>query len=99
MDPAAGWVHPFVLEYSSGMLECDLLVHSAAQLLTLAGGPQRGARLGDLGLIADGAVAISAGRIVLVGPTAAVRAQVRPRAELSAAGRVVLPGFVDPHTH
>ena len=81
------------------MLDCDLLIHSAAQLLTLAGGPQPGAQLGALGLIADGAVAVRAGRVMLTGPTAEVRAQVRARAELDARGRVVLPGFVDPHTH
>ncbi|MCC6190211.1 MAG: imidazolonepropionase [Anaerolineales bacterium] len=84
---------------SAARLDCDLLVHSAAQLLTLAGGPQRGARLGNLGLIEDGALAIAAGRIVAVGPTRAVRAQVRSRAELDARGQVALPGFVDPHTH
>jgi imidazolonepropionase len=77
----------------------DLLVHSASQLLTLAGGPQRGARLGALGLIEDGAVAVEAGRIVAVGTTAALRASFQPRAEVDAAGQVVLPGFVDPHTH
>ncbi|MCC7360459.1 MAG: imidazolonepropionase [Anaerolineales bacterium] len=76
-----------------------MLIHSAAQLLTLAGGPRRGAQLGALGLVADGAVAVRAGRIVRAGPTAEVRAQVRARAELDARGRVVLPGFVDPHTH
>ena len=81
------------------MLACDLLIHSAAQLLTLAGGPQRGAALGALGLIEDGAVAITAGRIVRVGPTAELRAQVRATAEIDATGRVVMPGFVDPHTH
>ncbi len=81
------------------LIDCDLLVHSAAQLLTLAGGPQRGARLGALGIIEDGAVAIRGGRIVLVGPSSDVRAQVRATASLDAAGRVVMPGFVDPHTH
>jgi len=84
---------------SDPLLACDLLVHSAAQLLTLAGGPQRGAQLGALGLIEDGAVAIRAGRILLVGPTSTVRSQVVPRASLDASGRVVMPGFVDPHTH
>ena len=80
-------------------LPCDLLVHSATQVLTLAGGPQRGAQLGALGIIADGAVAVSGGRIVLAGPTSDVRARVRPRQSIDAAGRVVMPGFVDPHTH
>jgi hypothetical protein len=32
-----------------------LIVHHADQLLTLAGGPQRGYALGDLGLIEQGA--------------------------------------------
>ena len=50
-------------------------------------------------MIEDGAVAISDGRIALVGPTGAVRAQVQPRVSLDASGRVVMPGFVDPHTH
>src|SRR5436305_10244385 len=80
-------------------LACDLLVHSATQLLTLAGGPQRGARLGALGIIEDGAVAIRDGRVLMTGPTAELRARVQPRASLDAAGRVVMPGFVDPHTH
>ena len=77
----------------------DLIVHSAAQLLTLAGGPQRGARLGELGLIEDGALAAADGRIVAVGTTPDLRARFRARTEIDAAGRVVLPGLVDPHTH
>lgn len=81
------------------MTDVDLLIHSAGQLLTLAGGPQRGRDLGRLGLIADGAVAADAGRIVAVGTTADLRAAVRARREYDAGGRVVLPGFVDPHTH
>ena len=80
-------------------LEVDLLIHSAAQLLTLAGGPQRGTRLGELGLIEQGAVAVRDGQIVAVGTTEALRAAMRPRREIDASGRVVLPGFVDPHTH
>lgn len=84
-------------------MKVDLLVHSAAQLCTIpphGGGPQRGAALGDLGLIEDGAVAVKDGRVVAVGPTAEVRAQVSAAArEVDASGRVVCPGFVDPHTH
>lgn len=77
----------------------DLLVHSASQLLTIAGGPQRGRQLGELGLINDGALAVREGRILEVGPSAALRARYRARQELEASGRVVMPGFVDPHTH
>lgn len=87
------------------MVTADLLVEHASELLTLAGsptGPRRGAALADLGLVRDGAVAARDGQIVAVGTTADVRASVRlePGAQtVDASGRVVLPGFVDPHTH
>ena len=78
----------------------DLIVHSADQLLTLAGdGPRHGPAMGDLGLIADGAVAIDDGCIVSVGRTCEVRGAYRAHREIDAAGRVVLPGFIDAHTH
>jgi imidazolonepropionase len=83
-------------------MKADLLIHSAAQLCTVPpqhGGPQRGHGLGDLGIIEDGAVACADGRIVAVGPTAEVRAGWQATAELDASGKVVCPGFVDPHTH
>ena len=79
--------------------EADLLVHSASQLLTLAGGPQRGHDLGRLSIIEDGAVAVSGGRIVAVGRTAELRRLLSARRVIDAGNRVVLPGFVDPHTH
>ncbi len=83
-------------------MDVELLVHSAAQLCVVPpvdGGPQRGSRLGNLGIIFNGAVAIQDGRVVAVGPTAEVRARVHARWEIDATGRVVVPGFVDPHTH
>jgi imidazolonepropionase len=81
------------------MPPCDLLIHSATQLLTLAGGPQRGPALGALGILEDGAVAISEGRIAAVGRSSDLRAQFTPRETLGASGCAMLPGFVDPHTH
>jgi len=81
--------------------QADLLIHSAAQLLTLASpdGPQRGDAMGSLGLIKDGAVAVRNGQVLLAGPTASVHAQVEAAQEIDAQGKVVMPGFVDPHTH
>ncbi len=76
-----------------------MLIHSASQLLTLAGGPQRGGGLGSLGLIQDGAVLVSSGNIQAVGTTAELRGAFPHEPELDARGKVVLPGFVDPHTH
>jgi imidazolonepropionase len=76
-----------------------LILHNASQLLTLSGGPQRGSRLGDLGLVKDGAVAIDDGRIAAVGQSADLIAQFPEAATFDAQRHVVLPGFVDPHTH
>ena len=81
--------------------KADWLIHSASQLLTLAspGGPQRGATMGNLGLIENGAVAVRDGQVLMTGPTANVRAQIEAAQEIDASGQVVMPGFVDPHTH
>lgn len=76
-----------------------MLLHSASQLLTIAGPPQRGRDLGRLGIIPDGAVLIRDGVIEAVDTTAELR-QAYPHEEtLDATGHVVMPGFVDPHTH
>jgi imidazolonepropionase len=76
-----------------------MLIHSASQLLTLTGGPQRGRQLGQLGLIEDGAVLIEGERIKAVGTTSELRAAFPDEPAIDAGGGVVMPGFVDPHTH
>ncbi len=76
-----------------------MLIHSSSQLLTLAGGPQRGHALGTLGIIENGAVVIRDERIVAVGTTAELWASYPHEPRLDANGCVVMPGFVDPHTH
>ena len=73
----------------------DLLIHSAAQLISCGGadGPRRGEVMGQVELIADGAIAAQDGRIVAVGPSAesAHRSRLRQRHEgATAAGTVVL---------
>jgi imidazolonepropionase len=76
-----------------------MLLHSASQLLTIPGPPQRGHVLGRLGIIQDGAVLIRDGKIAVVGTSTELRASYPDEVPLDAKGRVVLPGFVDPHTH
>jgi len=76
-----------------------MLIHSASQLLTMAGGPQRGEALGTLGLIENGAVLIHDGVIAAVGNSDLLRSNCPDEPCINATGRVVLPGFVDPHTH
>ncbi len=82
-------------------MKVDLLIHNAAQLVTCASpnGPKRGQAMADVGLIPEGAVAIAAGEIVAVGPTAELQADYTARETIDASGQVVCPGFVDPHTH
>jgi imidazolonepropionase len=76
-----------------------MLLHSASQLLTIAGAPQRGRELGRLGIIPGGAVLYRDGKILAVG-TSTDLCQSYPREEtLDAMGHVVMPGFIDPHTH
>ncbi|MEO6309835.1 MAG: amidohydrolase family protein, partial [Leifsonia sp.] len=71
-------------------LSVDLVVTGASELLTCAGDAS------DLiGLVPGGGVAITNGRIVAVGDVSAFRAG----RVVDARGGVVMPGFVDAHTH
>ena len=76
-----------------------MLYHSAAQVITIPGGPQRGSRLGDLGLIEDGSVLVHGGRIIETGPTSDMLIKYPEEDRLDVSGKVLAPGFVDPHTH
>jgi imidazolonepropionase len=80
-----------------------ILIRGARQLLTLRGptGPRRGTNLRNLAIIPDGAVLIVDGRIHDVGPSRRLEnlALARQAALIDASGRVVMPGFVDCHTH
>ncbi len=91
VKPAVGEGHPW---FNTGMF-----IHSAAQLLTLKGGPQRGRELGTLGIIEDGAVLIRNEKVVEVGRSAELMAAHADEPRLDAGGCILMPGFVDPHTH
>jgi imidazolonepropionase len=76
-----------------------MLIHSANQLLTIAGGPQRGRAIGELGLIENGAVLIREEKVFDIGKTPEMREKYPDEPTLDASGSVLMPGFVDPHTH
>ncbi|HTP68624.1 MAG TPA: imidazolonepropionase [Dongiaceae bacterium] len=80
----------------------SLLITGASQILTLRGkSPRRGAFLSDLGIINNSSLLVRNGKILAVGPSARVeKHQAAKSAEkIDVGGRVVLPGFVDSHTH
>jgi len=70
--------------------------------LTIAGRvPRRRAALSNLGIIPGGAVLVQGGAIAAVGTTAKLEklTAARKAEKLDVGGRVILPGFVDSHTH
>lgn len=83
------------------MIRADLIIHNAGQLVTCASGgkPKRGAVMLDVGIIAGGAVAVIDGKFVGVGTSAEVLSEFTSERSIDVKGRVVCPGFVDPHTH
>ncbi|HKY05568.1 MAG TPA: imidazolonepropionase [Blastocatellia bacterium] len=80
----------------------DLLIINASQLVTLAG-PRRarvGAEMRELGIIEGGALLARGGRVIAVGQAGELERLSSPAAtRLDCSGRVVMPGFVDAHTH
>jgi imidazolonepropionase len=87
-----------------------LLLLNIGQLVTLqvpsaSAGPRRGPHLKQLGIIEDGAVLCIGGKIVSVGTARNalrdpwLRKNRKRVTEIDCGGKVVLPGFVDPHTH
>jgi imidazolonepropionase len=91
-------------------IQTPLLLANIGQLLTLRcasgkPGPRRGTDLQELGIVKDGAVLCVGGKIVSVGTTRAalrdpwLKKNRRKVTEIECTGRVVLPGFVDSHTH
>jgi imidazolonepropionase len=87
-----------------------LLLSDIGELLTLRSdsarpSPRRGPELQDLGVIRDGAVLCVGGKIVSVGTAKDalrdpwLKKQRQKITEIDCAGQVVLPGFVDSHTH
>jgi imidazolonepropionase len=81
----------------------SLFFRNASQILTLAGppGPRRGKALSELGIVSRGAVLTQGVRVLDVGSTRALEAKARRlKAEaIDCRGWVVMPGFVDSHTH
>ncbi len=81
----------------------DIAILNAGQLLTMT--PMESQEEGEenpLGVIEDGAVAVKNGKIIAVGKTNDVIRKIdfgKSTIQIDANKKVVMPGFVDPHTH
>ena len=87
-------------------MNADLLIIHADQLVTVDDGKPGPAnnvdRLNNLGIIKDGAIAVDGGIIVAVGSTNDLLSTItisKNTKVINAGNKVVMPGFVDPHTH
>jgi imidazolonepropionase len=79
----------------------SLAVLHASQVVTLMGPkrPRVRAEISELGIIRDGGMLIGDGKIDIVGPSDEIEKKAGDAQIVDAGGRVVLPGFVDAHTH
>ncbi|MGA2688641.1 MAG: imidazolonepropionase, partial [Candidatus Korobacteraceae bacterium] len=90
--------------HSENLHHATVLLTHASQLLTLRGGdrgPRRWTQMCELAIIEDGAVLIAGEKIAAVGTTDEIAKHelARKADEINCSGKVVLPGFVDSHTH
>jgi imidazolonepropionase len=82
-------------------MKADLVISNIGQLVTCATGGhrKRSAAMRDVGLMENGAIAVVEGNIAAVGTTGEIGKQWTTNNEVDANGKVLCPGFVDPHTH
>jgi len=85
-----------------GREEVDLLIENASEVITLEGGsrkPRLGEQMKDLGIIKGGSIVVKEGKIIAVEKMWEIKRKFEGRKIVDADGKVVMPGFVDPHSH
>jgi imidazolonepropionase len=86
--------------------ERPIFIENAEQLITLSGYSRQPAtleKMSSLSVIKNGAILMEKGMIMAVGTTEELKQKYNTIIEeakcIDASGKIVLPGFVDPHTH
>jgi len=79
----------------------DLLFINSSQLITCAGPARarRGKEMSDIGILKNSAVAVSNGRIAMIGAASDLRNAYTDADIIDCKGGVLTPGLVDSHTH
>lgn len=82
-------------------MKAELIIYNAGQILTCAssGKVKKGAAMQDVGLIENGAVAITNGEIIAVGESENILKEFSADEMIDAGQKVVMPAFVECHTH
>ena len=98
-DSIASTLRASIFVYN--LMKADLVISNIGQLVTCASGgrPKRGAAMRDVGLIENGAVAVIDGKIAAIDNSDKISDAYIADDTIDAGGKVVCPGFVDPHTH
>ncbi|MCF7912981.1 MAG: imidazolonepropionase [Candidatus Cloacimonetes bacterium] len=83
------------------MKKADLIIRNCGELLTLRGANQArtGAEMNELGIIKNASIVINAGIITDIGKDKDIIPAYHCDRSIDAESRIVMPGFVDPHTH
>lgn len=98
-DAKRGGKQPRVI--ISQRMKADLIIANIGQLVTCASknGPKRGDEMLDVGIIEKAAIVVAEGRIVALGTSDQITSEFLASDFVDAEGKVISPGFVDPHTH
>ncbi len=82
-------------------IKVDLIIYNSSNLITLAGNEnyRTGTQMSDLGIIKNGAAAINNGQIVGISNTSDILNKYSALKKVDAQDKLVMPGFVDCHTH
>lgn len=82
-------------------MKADLIIYNVKQLITCKsfGIAKKGEMMESLGIVENGAIAITGGLIQAVGKSDEILSEFETEVSVDAAGMVISPGFVECHTH
>jgi imidazolonepropionase len=82
-------------------MQIDLIITNIKELVAVSskGTPLYGKQMNDIDILTNQSIAIDKGRLLQTGSPEEIRALYQSELVIDAGGKVVTPGFVDPHTH